>query len=46
MALVYRESKGDTFAQAFEKVYGISWVSGAAILAKVVAAQYATLNAK
>ena len=46
MALVYREAKGDTFAQAFEKVYGISWASGAAILAKVVASEYATLNGR
>jgi hypothetical protein len=46
MALVYREAKGDSFAQAFEKVYGISWTSGAAILAKVVASEYATLNGR
>ena len=46
MALIYREAQGDTFAQAFEKVYGISWASGAAILAKVVASEYATLNGR
>jgi len=46
MALIYREAKGDSFAQAFEKVYGISWASAAAILARVVASEYATLNGR
>jgi hypothetical protein len=41
MALIAREADGDTFAQAFQKVYGISWDQGSTILGQVLAAEYA-----
>jgi hypothetical protein len=41
MALLAREASGDTFAQAFQKVYGISWDQGSTILGQVLAAEYA-----
>ena len=41
MALIAREAAGDTFAQAFKKVYGITWDAGSTILGRVLAAEYA-----
>jgi hypothetical protein len=41
MALVARTADGDTWEQAFEKVYGISWTEGATALGKILAAEYA-----
>ena len=41
MALFARGAAGDSFARAFKRVYGITWKSGATILSKVLAAQYA-----
>ena len=40
MALVARTADGDTWEQAFEKVYGISWSEGATALGKILAAEY------
>ena len=41
MALISRTADGDTWAEAFEKVYGISWTEGATALGKILAAEYA-----
>jgi hypothetical protein len=41
MALVARGAMGDTFAQAFQKVYGITWDQGSTILGQILAAEYA-----
>ena len=41
MALVARGAMGDTFAQAFQKVYGVSWDQGSTILGQILAAEYA-----
>lgn len=41
MALIARQADGDNFAQAFLKVYGITWDSGSTILGQVLAAEYA-----
>jgi hypothetical protein len=44
MALFARGAAGDSFARAFKSVYGITWKSGATILSKVLAAQYAEVG--
>ena len=44
MALFARGAAGDSFARAFKRVYGITWKSGATILSKVLAAQYAEVG--
>ena len=41
MALIAREADGDTFAQAFKNVYGITWEAGSTILGRVLSAEYA-----
>jgi hypothetical protein len=41
MALIARQADGDNFAQAFLKVYGITWDEGSTILGQVLAAEYA-----
>ena len=41
MALYARGADGDSFAEAFQKVYGISWDKGSTILGQVLAAEYA-----
>ena len=40
MALVARKADGDSWQQAFQNVYGISWNTGALILGRVLAAEY------
>ena len=40
MALVSRGAMGDTFSQAFQNVYGISWDEGSTILGQILAAEY------
>jgi hypothetical protein len=41
MALLAQTASGQTWAEAFQSVYGISWKDGADILGKVLAAEYA-----
>ena len=41
MAVLARKAAGDTWKQAFQNVYGISWNKGALILGRVLAAEYA-----
>lgn len=41
MAVVARTASGDTWSEAFEAVYGITWEEGRASLAKILAAEYA-----
>lgn len=41
VALIAKADEGLTFAQSFQAVYGISWSDGAAVLGKVLAAEYA-----
>ena len=41
MALYARGADGDSFAEAFQKVYGISWDEGSTILGQILAAEYA-----
>ena len=43
MALLSRTASGDTWAEAFEAVYGISWQQGATYLGQALAAEYAIL---
>ena len=45
MAMYSLGAEGVEFATAFQKVYGISWSEGSKILAKVLAAEYATYGA-
>jgi hypothetical protein len=40
MQLIYEVSKGKTFDEAFNKIYGMDWQAAAPILAKAVVAQY------
>ncbi len=46
MALVARGAMGDTFAQAFKAVYGITWDQGSTILGQILAAEYAAAPAR
>jgi hypothetical protein len=41
MALVSRGVMGDSFSQAFQNVYGITWDEGSTILGQILAAEYA-----
>jgi hypothetical protein len=41
LALLARTADGDSFATAFQTVYGIPWTQGATVLGQVVAAEYA-----
>jgi hypothetical protein len=41
MALIARQADGDNFAEAFLRVYGITWDEGSTILGQVLAAEYA-----
>ncbi len=41
MAVVTLMGRGQTYPQAFESVYGITWAKASPILAKLVAAEYA-----
>jgi hypothetical protein len=41
MALVARGAMGDSFSEAFQNVYGISWDEGSTILGQILAAEYA-----
>ena len=45
MAMYSLGAEDVEFATAFQKVYGISWNDGSKILAKVLAAEYATYGA-
>jgi len=42
MALFAKGAEGEEFTTAFQSVYGIKWSDAASILAKVLAAEYAT----
>jgi hypothetical protein len=41
MALIALQANGNNFAEAFRKVYGITWDEGSTILGQVLAAEYA-----
>ena len=41
LALVSRGAMGDSFSQAFQNVYGMSWDEGSTILGQILAAEYA-----
>ena len=41
MALVTMMGRGQTYPQAFESVYGISWAKASPILGKLAAMEYA-----
>jgi len=43
MAVLARTANGDTWAQAFEAVYGLSWEQGRRVIASVLAAEYKSL---
>ena len=43
MLLYTRTANGETFADAFEKIYGITWSDAQSILAKVISKQFSRL---
>jgi len=43
MAVLARTARGDSWASAFRKVYGITWSAGRAYLGEILAAEYAVM---
>jgi hypothetical protein len=41
LALFSRGAMGDSFSQAFQNVYGLSWDEGSTMLGQILAAEYA-----